>query len=89
MSLASGLQFIRAECFVFSHVADEGLMDGCAGSLLRYRRMIGAEQILVLTDIKKKHRCVYIWAMLFFIQENHTSLTFETHGFISHTVVFI
>ncbi|ROT81513.1 putative uncharacterized protein F13E9.13, mitochondrial isoform X2 [Penaeus vannamei] len=52
---ACGLQFIRAECFVFSHVADEGLMNACAGPLLRYRRSIGAEDVLVFTDIKKKH----------------------------------
>ncbi|XP_042856449.1 uncharacterized protein F13E9.13, mitochondrial-like [Penaeus japonicus] len=52
---ACGLQFIRAECFVFSHVADEGLMNACAGPLLRYRRSIGAEDVLVFTDVKKKH----------------------------------
>ncbi|UYV81766.1 hypothetical protein LAZ67_20002296 [Cordylochernes scorpioides] len=52
---ATGLDFIRAEGFVFSHVADEGLMQACAGPLLRYRRAIDAEHVLVLTDIKKKH----------------------------------
>ena len=31
-------------------------MDACAGELLRYRRAVGAENILVFTDIKKKHR---------------------------------
>nr|XP_045608962.1 uncharacterized protein F13E9.13, mitochondrial-like isoform X3 [Procambarus clarkii] len=55
VSKACGFQFIRAECFIFSHVADEGLMDGCAGPLLRYRRAIGAEDVLVFADIKKKH----------------------------------
>ncbi|PVD20677.1 hypothetical protein C0Q70_18835 [Pomacea canaliculata] len=55
VALAAGLQFVRAEGFVFSHVADEGLMSACAGELLRYRRQIGAEDVLVLTDIKKKH----------------------------------
>jgi predicted TIM-barrel enzyme len=30
-------------------------MDACAGSLLRYRKQIGATDILVMTDIKKKH----------------------------------
>ena len=36
--LAAQLQFIRAENFVFSHVADEGIMpDASAGPLLRYR----------------------------------------------------
>lgn len=52
---ASGLDFIRAEGFVFSHIADEGLMNSCAGSLMRYRKKINAEDILVFTDIKKKH----------------------------------
>lgn len=53
---AAGLQFIRAEGFVFSHVGDEGLMNSDAGELLRYRRLIEAEEVLVFTDIKKKHR---------------------------------
>lgn len=53
---AADLQFVRAEGFVFSHVADEGLMaDADAGPLLRYRRMIGAERIAVIVDVKKKH----------------------------------
>ncbi|XP_021343913.1 uncharacterized protein F13E9.13, mitochondrial-like isoform X2 [Mizuhopecten yessoensis] len=52
---AAGLDFIRAEGFVFSHVADEGMMNACAGDLLRYRRHIGADGIQVFTDIKKKH----------------------------------
>lgn len=52
---AAGLDFIRAEGFVFAHVADEGWIEGSAGALLRYRRQIGADRILVLTDIKKKH----------------------------------
>uniref|UniRef100_A0A915EB68 C2H2-type domain-containing protein n=1 Tax=Ditylenchus dipsaci TaxID=166011 RepID=A0A915EB68_9BILA len=52
---ATEFDFIRAEAFVFSHVADEGLMHGCAGPLLRYRKEIGADHISVLTDIKKKH----------------------------------
>lgn len=59
MVLASGGQFIRAEGFVFAHVSDEGWMDGCAGGLLRYRRALGADNILILTDVKKKHRYMY------------------------------
>jgi membrane complex biogenesis BtpA family protein len=53
---AAGCQFIRAENFVFAHVADEGLMPAAdAGPLLRYRRLIGADEIAVLADVKKKH----------------------------------
>ena len=53
---------MRAEGFVFSHVGDEGWMDSCAGDLLRYRRIIAADNVLVFTDIKKKHRCVFVCA---------------------------
>src|SRR5215471_9645533 len=52
---AAGLDFIRAEGFVFAHVADEGLIQSSAAELLRYRRMIGAERVQVWADVKKKH----------------------------------
>ncbi|KAL6430114.1 hypothetical protein ACFW04_007712 [Cataglyphis niger] len=52
---AVGLQFIRAEGFVFSHMADEGFIDANAGTLLRYRRQIDANNVLVFADVKKKH----------------------------------
>lgn len=48
-------QFVRAEGFVFGHIADEGYMDGDAGILLRYRKEIEAN-VAVYCDIKKKHR---------------------------------
>lgn len=51
----AGLDFIRAEGFVFTHVADEGIMESDAGELLRYRKTIGAENVKIFTDIKKKH----------------------------------
>ena len=52
---ASGADFIRAEGFVFGHLADEGYIDAQAGELLRYRKQIDADHIAVFTDIKKKH----------------------------------
>ncbi|HUU85756.1 MAG TPA: BtpA/SgcQ family protein [Phycisphaerae bacterium] len=53
---ACGASFVRAEGFVFAHVADEGLMgEADAGELLRYRRRIGADQVAVWADVKKKH----------------------------------
>uniref|UniRef100_A0A8D0GIV4 BtpA family membrane complex biogenesis protein n=1 Tax=Sphenodon punctatus TaxID=8508 RepID=A0A8D0GIV4_SPHPU len=55
VAVATGLDFIRAEGFVFSHVADEGILNACAGDLLRYRKQIGAEHVQVFADIKKKH----------------------------------
>lgn len=55
VALACGARFVRAEGFVFAHVADEGLMQSDAGELLRYRRAIGAAEVRVFADIKKKH----------------------------------
>jgi membrane complex biogenesis BtpA family protein len=49
-------RFIRVEGFVFASVADEGFIDQAdAGPLLRYRRSIGAEDVAILADVKKKH----------------------------------
>jgi uncharacterized protein len=55
IALAAGADFVRVEGFVFAHVADEGVVESCAGELLRYRRTIGAQGVLVFADIKKKH----------------------------------
>jgi len=55
VALAANLQFVRVEGFVYSHVADEGWIDACAGPLLRYRQQISASHIAVFADIKKKH----------------------------------
>jgi uncharacterized protein len=52
---ACELDFIRAEGYVYAHVGDEGIFESCAGELLRYRKQINAEEVLVFTDIKKKH----------------------------------
>lgn len=49
------LDFIRSETFVFSHIGDEGGMEADAGELLRYRKMIEGEEIMIFSDIKKKH----------------------------------
>jgi uncharacterized protein len=52
---AASLDFVRAEGYAFAHVADEGIIQSSAASLLRYRRAIGAERVQVWADVKKKH----------------------------------
>src|SRR4029079_3558378 len=52
---AAGLDFVRAEGFAFAHVADEGIIQSSAASLLRFRRHIGADRVQVWADVKKKH----------------------------------
>jgi len=52
---AASLDFVRVEGFAFAHVADEGIIESSAASLLRFRRAIGAERVQVWADVKKKH----------------------------------
>ena len=48
--------FVRVDGFCFSHVSVVGLFQEAeAGPLLRYRKHIGAEEIAILADVKKKH----------------------------------
>lgn len=55
IALATGMEFIRVENYIYSHVADEGIMNSCAGDLKRYQKQIGAENVLIFTDLQKKH----------------------------------
>jgi uncharacterized protein len=52
---AAGLQFVRVEGYAYAHVADEGIIESSAASLLRFRRHIGADDVQVWADVKKKH----------------------------------
>ncbi len=52
---ASGCDFIRAEGYVFGHLADEGYIEASAGELLRYRKALGADSVRIVCDLKKKH----------------------------------
>ncbi|MFA6023351.1 MAG: BtpA/SgcQ family protein [Candidatus Pacearchaeota archaeon] len=79
---ASDLDFIRAEGFVFAHVADEGYIESCAGDLLRYRKQINAENVLVFTDIKKKHSSHAITSDVNIAETAHTAEFFLSDGVI-------
>ncbi len=79
---AAGMDFIRAEGFVFAHVADEGYIESCAGDLLRYRKYIGADDILVFTDIKKKHSAHAITSDVSIAETAHAAEFFRSDGVI-------
>lgn len=49
------LDFLRVEGYVFAHVGGAGLIEGCAGKLLRLRKDWGCEHIRIFGDVKKKH----------------------------------
>lgn len=80
---AIGAGFIRAEGFVYAAIADEGLLDTAdAGPLLRYRRMIGAERVRILCDIKKKHSSHAITADVDLAETARAAEFFGTDGVI-------
>jgi len=79
---AAGMDFIRAEGFVFAHVADEGYIESCAGELLRYRKAIGAENVLVFVDIKKKHSAHAITSDVSIAETAHAADYFMADGLI-------
>jgi len=79
---SAGMDFIRSEGFVFAHVADEGIMESDAGELLRYRKQIGAEDILIFTDIKKKHSSHTITSDVDIIQTATAAEFFLSNGVV-------
>ncbi|MDR3702140.1 MAG: BtpA/SgcQ family protein [Candidatus Sulfopaludibacter sp.] len=79
---ACGASFVRVEGFVFAHVADEGIIESCAGDLLRYRRAIGAGSIRVFADIKKKHSAHAITADVDLAETARAAEFFQADGVI-------
>lgn len=55
VAAGSGLDFVRVEGYVFAHIGGAGLIEGCAGKLLRLRKRLRAEGVQVYADIRKKH----------------------------------
>lgn len=51
----SGLDYLRVEGFVYAHVGGAGIIEACAGTLLRKRARLACEDILIYADIDKKH----------------------------------
>jgi uncharacterized protein len=79
---SAGLDFIRAEGFVFAHVADDGIMESDAGELLRYKKQIGAENILIFTDVKKKHSSNSITSDISIVETAKAAEFFQSDGII-------
>lgn len=82
VALASGACFVRVEGYAFAHVADEGLLEACAGPLLRYRRAVGAEHVRVYADIKKKHAAHAITADVSLAETARAAEFFTADGVI-------
>lgn len=82
VALACGASFVRVEGFVFAHVADEGIIESSAGTLLRYRRAIGADSIRVFADLKKKHSAHAITADVSLVETAKAAEFFLVDGVI-------
>jgi membrane complex biogenesis BtpA family protein len=79
---ACGASFVRVEGFVFAHVADVGLIESSAGALLRYRRSIGAGQVRIFADVKKKHSAHAITADVDIVETAKAAEFFSVDGVI-------
>jgi hypothetical protein len=55
IAVSCGLEFIRVEGYVFAHVGGAGIIEGCAGKLLRLRKQLRGESVRVFADVRKKH----------------------------------
>jgi membrane complex biogenesis BtpA family protein len=82
VALACGAAFVRVEGFVFAHVADEGIIQGCAAELMRARRAMGAEHVKVFADIKKKHSAHAITADVDIEETAHAAEFFLADGVV-------
>ena len=76
------LEYVRAEGFVFGHIADEGWMNSDAGTLLRYRKMIEAEEVLLFNDIKKKHSSHVVTTDVDLVETAKAAEYFRSDGLI-------
>lgn len=55
VAAAVGASYIRINVLSGSAVTDQGIIEGQAADLMRYRKALGAEHIKVLADVRVKH----------------------------------
>ena len=55
IALAAGAGFVRVNVLSGARVTDQGVIQGAAHEIMRYRQQIGAGHIAVLADVQVKH----------------------------------
>jgi len=55
LSYTYGGRWIRVNVLTEAYVTDQGLIEGIAAELMRYRRALGAERVAVFADVHVKH----------------------------------
>ena len=76
------LDFVRVEGFVFAHVGGAGIIEGCAGHLLRKRRELGCDHVKIFADVKKKHCAHALTGDLDILDEIKQAEFFLTDGIV-------
>ena len=76
------LDFVRVEAYVFAHVGGAGLIEACAGQLLRRRKALGCEHIRILADVHKKHCSHALKGDLSIIDEVKQAEFFKVDGIV-------
>ncbi len=76
------LDFVRVEGYVFAHIGGAGLIEGCAGELLRLRSRLAAEGVLVFGDLHKKHCSHALTGDLDIVDELRQAEFFDVDGVI-------
>jgi len=79
---SAGLDFLRVEGYVFAHIGGAGLIEGCAGKLLRRRRQLGADCLSVFADVRKKHCSHAITGDLALAEHVRQAEFFKTDGLV-------
>lgn len=82
LAAAADLDFLRVEAFVFAHIGGAGLIEGCAGHLLRLRRELRCEHIRIFGDVHKKHCAHGLTADLDIVDEVRQAEFFLVDGVI-------
>lgn len=54
VAYASGARFVRCNVMVGAYATDQGIIEGCAAQLLRVKKLLGADTLL-LGDVHVKH----------------------------------
>jgi membrane complex biogenesis BtpA family protein len=55
IAVASGASFIRVNVLSGARVTDQGVVEGAAHEIMRYRQQIGAGHVAVFADVQVKH----------------------------------
>jgi len=82
VAAAGGADFVRSNQWVNAYVANEGLIEGRAGNVARYRRAIDAENITVWADVNVKLGSHAITADRSLVQQAKDAAWFDANALI-------